>query len=259
MSEATWSGGPARPAAWRCVLVVTVWFLAVGVLMGCRGSPVDPPAATPAASVVPAATSPVSTPSGAPSPASTVSPSAGSWSGSGRSLGADRVRWPGSLDGARHVLAGMPSTLGGKARHESYNSGEGEDPPARDAGVVYESLGSVAVYEEYATDDTGSGKSGVMSAGSLLSASFGLMYGCATGTYHGTAPRPMYTGGGPGTSKHPTAKPVWFSCRIDGAEGDDGFSGYAVGWTSKKTAWLVVARDQKTTRLMMAALHEAAG
>ena len=96
------------------------------------------------------------------------------------------------------VLAGMPSTLGGKARHESYNSGEGEDPPARDAGVVYESLGSVAVYEEYATDDTGSGKSGVMSAGSLLSASFGLMYGCATGTYHGTAPGPCTPAAGRG-------------------------------------------------------------
>ncbi len=167
--------------------------------------------------------------------------------------------WPGTLGGARAVLAKMPTTLGGKAGEVWFNSGDGEDPPARDAGVGYGSVGSVAVFEEYATDDTGSGKPGVMSASSLLSASFGLMYGCAKGTYHGTAPRPMYPGGGPGMSEHPLTRSSWFSCRIDGAEGDDGFSGHAVGWTSKKTAWLVVARDVKTTRALMAALQEAAG
>jgi hypothetical protein len=152
----------------------------------------------------------------------------------------------------------MPKTLGGKAGEVSYTSGDRDDP-ARDAGVSYGSLGSVTVFEEYATDDTGSGKPGVMSASTLLSASFGLMYGCAKGTYHGTAPRPMYPHGGPGMSEQPLKRPSWFSCRIDGAEGDDSFSGYAVGWPSKKTAWLVVAKDEKTARLLMAALHEAAG
>ena len=156
------------------------------------------------------------------------------------------------------VLAKMPKTLGGKAGEVSYTSGDRDDP-ARDAGVSYGSLGSVTVFEEYATDDTGSGKPGVMSASTLLSASFGLMYGCAKGTYHGTAPRPMYPHGGPGMSEHPLKRPSWFSCRIDGAEGDESFSGYAVGWTSKKTAWLVVAKDEKTARVLMAALHEAAG
>jgi hypothetical protein len=52
---------------------------------------------------------------------------------------------------------------------------------------------------------------------------------------------------------------VWFSCRVDGAEGDDEFSGYAVGWTSKKTAWLVVAQDQNATRGFVTALRDAAG
>ena len=189
---------------------------------------------------------PCSGPSAAARTASGL-PSGGSWSGSGPSFGADRVRWPGTLDGARAVLAKMPKTLGGKAGEVLYNSGDRDDP-ARDAGVGYGSLGSVAVFEEYTTDDTASGKPAVMSASSLLSASFGLMYGCAKGTYHGTAPHPMYPRGGPGMSEHPLKRPSWFSCRIDGAEGDDGFSGYAVGWTSKKTAWLVVAKDEKTAR-----------
>ena len=143
----------------------------------------------------------------------------------------------------------MPKTLGGKAGEVFYTSGDRDDP-ARDAGVSYGSLGSVAVFEEYTTDDTASGKPAVMSASSLLSASFGLMYGCAKGTYHGTAPHPMYPHGGPGMSEHPLKRPTWFSCRIDGAEGDESFSGYAVGWTSKKTAWLVVAKDEKTARAL---------
>ena len=145
------------------------------------------------------------------------------------------MRWPGTLDGARAVLAKMPKTLGGKAGEVFYTSGDRDDP-ARDAGVSYGSLGSVTVSEEYTTDDTASGKPAVMSA-----------------------PRPMYPHGGPGMSEHPLKRPTWFSCRIDGAEGDEGFSGYAVGWTSKKTAWLVVAKDEKTARLLMAALQEAAG
>ena len=253
MTEAERASG-VRYAPWRrMVLVGVVWLVSGCVLVGCGGSPAEPAATTPARPS-PTVTSPTPPPSEASS-----RPSAASWSGSGPSFGADRVRWPGTLDGARQVLAKMPKTLGGKAGEVWFNSGDGEDPPARDAGVGYGSVGSVAVSEEYATDDTASGKPAVMSASSLLSASFGLMYGCAKGTYHGTAPRPMYPGGGPGMSERPLKRPTWFSCRIDGAEGDDGFSGYAVGWTSKKTAWLVVAKDENSARLLVAALQEAAG
>jgi len=56
----------------------------------------------------------------------------------------------------------------------------------------------------------------------------------------------------------PLKKPVWFSCEIDGAEGDDNFTGYAVGWTSKHLAWLVVGPDKETTRTAVEALHRAA-
>ena len=152
----------------------------------------------------------------------------------------------------------MPKTLGGKAGEVFYTSGDRDDP-ARDAGVGYGSLGSVAVFEEYTTDDTASGKPAVMSASSLLSASFGLMYGCTKGSYRGTAPKPSYPHGGPAVTRRPLTRSVWFSCRIDGAEGDDNFSGCAVGWTRRKTAWLVVAQDKKTARLLVAALQEAAG
>ncbi len=54
-------------------------------------------------------------------------------------------------------------------------------------------------------------------------------------------------------------QPIWFSCRIDGAEGAEDFTGHAVGWTSGKTAWQVVARDERTARQLVTALHEAAG
>ena len=30
--------------------------------------------------------------------------------------------------------------------------------------------------------------------------------------------------------------------------GDDNFKGHAVGWTSRKAAWLVIAADQKVAR-----------
>ena len=46
---------------------------------------------------------------------------------------------------------------------------------------------------------------------------------------------------------------MWFSC--DSAQGDDNFKGHAVGWTSKKAAWLVVAKDQKTARCLIADLR----
>jgi hypothetical protein len=56
-------------------------------------------------------------------------------------------------------------------------------------------------------------------------------------------------------TKKPLTKPVWFSCPINGAEGDDNFTGQAVGWTSKKTAWLVVAKDTTAAAAIVTALR----
>ena len=152
----------------------------------------------------------------------------------------------------------MPKKLDGQQGKAYYNSGAGEDPPARDAGLIFGKFGSVSVYEEYVSSDTSSGKPKLFSANNQLSASFGLVYGCAKGTYRGTAPKPLSPRGGPGVTRGPLTRSVWFSCRIDIAEGDDAFSGYAVGWTRKKTAWLVVARDENAIGVLVKALSNAA-
>jgi hypothetical protein len=151
----------------------------------------------------------------------------------------------------------MPSRLGGAKGKVHYNSGDGEDPPARDAGVVYGTIGSVAVYEEYRTSDTTNGRPALISANNQLSAAFGLSLGCAPGSYRGTAPQPTYPQGGPGVTERRIATDVWFSCIVDGAEGNDHFTGQAVGWTSGKTAWLVVADSQTSARDLVQALTQA--
>jgi hypothetical protein len=150
----------------------------------------------------------------------------------------------------------MPRSLGGTKRKLYYTPGDA-DEPSRDAGVVYGRVGSVAVYEESETTDTADGKPQLESANNQLSAAFGLVFGCAEDSFRGTAPRPPYPHGGPGVTKKPLSTDVWFSCTIDGAEGDDNFTGQAVGWTSKKTAWLVVADTQTTARNLVQALARA--
>jgi hypothetical protein len=168
------------------------------------------------------------------------------------------VRWPRTLPGARAVLARLPTRLNGQTRETYYNSGVGEDPPARDAGAVYGKLASVAVSEEYIDHDKLDPHQAWGRAENLLSAMFGLVLGCAKGSFRGTAHRPTNPYGGPGVTDRPTTKPVWFSCKVDGAEGDDEFKGHAVGWTSGKTAWLVVAQDEQVTRAVVTELHRAA-
>jgi hypothetical protein len=170
----------------------------------------------------------------------------------------DRADWPASLGRARTVLSAMPKQLGGSTAHRYYNDGVGEDPPSRDAGITYGKSLGISVFEEYVSHDTPSGKPELMSANNLLSAAFGLGLACAKHTYRGTAPRPSYPGGGPGVTTVPLKKAVWFSCKVDGAEGDANFTAYAVGWTSKHLAWLVVGTKEEATRIAVKALHTAA-
>ncbi len=55
------------------------------------------------------------------------------------------------------------------------------------------------------------------------------------------------------------SEPVWFSCRMDGAEGNSALTGQAVGWTGgRKTAWLVIGRDEQFARTLIEALRQAA-
>jgi hypothetical protein len=97
-----------------------------------------------------------------------------------------------------------------------------------------------------------------MSADDLLAANFLLVMACAEGSYQGTA-RPAEGGLGPAPGGKPGTKRVWFSCAVEGAEGDENFTAHVVGWTSGKTAWQVLAPDEASLRSLVTAVHAALG
>jgi hypothetical protein len=142
-------------------------------------------------------------------------------------------------------LAGQPRQLSVDPRDEEF------------AQVTYGENNSVVVAAGDVAAKPSGQKSKGISANNALSAMFGLGLGCAKGSYRGTAPRPSYSGGGPAVTSKPLTRNVWFSCAIDGAEGDDSFMGKAVGWTSHQTAWLVVGQDKGTTQAIVDALRQA--
>ncbi len=149
-------------------------------------------------------------------------------------------------------MRALPPTLRGKALVVDFQPGEEEF--GAEASAEYADLASLAVADEYVTRDTASGKPERLRAGDVLAASFGLVFGCARGTYEGTI-KPLDGGQGPGfggSGRSPSAP--WFSCTVDGAEGDEDFTGYAVGWTTKTAAWLLVAKDEKFARALIEAL-----
>ena len=147
----------------------------------------------------------------------------------------------------------MPTTVAGRARTTN------TDPRDKhEAQLDYRPLGMIMVSGERKTRDTASGKKELLSANNLLAVNFGLGLACAKGSYRGTAPHPTYRGGGPGVTDTPLTKPVWFSCRVDGAEGVETYTGRAVGWTSGKTAWLVVVHDTAAARSLTTALRRSA-
>jgi len=144
----------------------------------------------------------------------------------------------------------LPKRLGGEPLKASYGA---EDEFGAESVAVYGDVASLSVTEEYITRDTESGKPELFTAPDLLAAGFGLVYGCAKKSYQGTI-KPLPGGLGPASSKKKSSKPLWFSCRIDGAEGDEDFKGHAVGWTSKKAAWLVIAANEKLARSVVSGL-----
>jgi hypothetical protein len=92
-----------------------------------------------------------------------------------------------------------------------------------------------------------------LTARHLVAARFGLVFAWSKNSYRGNAlPSPDN-----GYAEIPAGEPVWFSCAVDGAEGDEDYKAHAAGWTSGKTAWLVVAPDSKTVRSLITALHKA--
>jgi len=170
----------------------------------------------------------------------------------------DRARWPGTVQEAEPVLQSMPKRLVGQTRQVYVQPAQKEEGEAYGAngGVAYGEVVSLDLSEEYVTYDTASGKPELFHANNLLAAGFGLGLACAKGSYAGTAPQ-HDDFPGPEVIEKPLPRPVWFSCRIDGAEGDESYTGQAVGWTSGKTAWLVVGRDKRVVRKLVTALHRA--
>jgi hypothetical protein len=147
----------------------------------------------------------------------------------------------------------LPKTLGGESLEVSYQQG-GEEESGPEATAAYGEVAGLTVAEEFMTNDPESGEPKLFTANDHLAAGFGLVFACAKKTYRGTI-KPLRGGYGPGfDSSKRSSKPMWFSCEIEGAEGDDNFKGHAVGWTSKKAAWLVIAKDEKTARSLITGL-----
>lgn len=171
---------------------------------------------------------------------------------SGASFGVDTVSWPATTHGALRLLNALPQTFRGEPL-EVFSSPAEEEYGAT-ASAQYGDENSISVTDEYTTTDTESGEPELFTAEQLLAASFGLVFACAKSSYRGTI-KPLEGGQGPGfDSPARSSRTNWFSCRIDGAEGDDDFTGHAVGWTSKKAAWLVIAEDEKAARTIITGL-----
>jgi hypothetical protein len=94
-----------------------------------------------------------------------------------------------------------------------------------------------------------------MDASMMLAFMFGMNYGCARGSFAGTAVAIE--------GSHPVRPPAgskvrWFTCQVNGAEGDPGFRGYAVGWASGDIAWLVVGASRPRVEALVHTIVAAA-
>lgn len=220
-------------------------------LAGCASSETAAPEPTPTGSTPTAgATQTVATPTG---PASSPSAGGGSgWSAAGPSFGVDRAAWPRRVKDTRRVLDGLPASFAGHRKNTTL-SGGGEDG-GPEAVADYGDDVALTVSEEYSSTDTADGKPQLMTARQLLAANFMLGLACDQSTYQGNA-LPREDGSFPRAAAD---EPVWFSCAVDGAEGDEDYQAHAVGWTSGKTAWLALAPDSETLRSLVTATHDAA-
>jgi hypothetical protein len=178
------------------------------------------------------------------------------WSATGPSFGVDRVEWPGTAAGAHEKLQNLPAQRRGERRELSFSPADKKEEFGATAVLNY-GVASLSVSQEYLTSDMDdTGKLQLFSANNLLAAHFGLGLACAKGSYHGTMPK-MKGYPAPAVTEKPLTKDVWFSCKVHGAEGDENYRAHAVGWTSKKTAWLVTAPDETAVRELVVDLHDA--
>lgn len=163
------------------------------------------------------------------------------------SMGVDAVQWPGDLANAKKLFARMPNELAGMPGRQPKFYGPS-------AGIVYGPMQDGAMAWVMGTDKQ------VKDPTSVLAVMFGLGLACKKGTYAGTAP-PSRWGGGPDMDREHQYDPGkgawWFSCTIDGAEGDPQYTGHAVGWVSGDLGWLTTSPDKKTARALTKALIAA--
>ena len=237
--------GVATSAACRSVVAVLLLTMCLG---GCSAD--GPPSAPTPSSPASSSTTPGASPSGGTS----------GWNADGPSFGVNRAAWPRTVKEAERVLQALPGTLNGSPREIVRPPGEtgeyGETGPS--AGATFGDRVSLSIFEEFTTTDTEDGEPATMSADDLLAATFLMVMSCAEASYQGTA-RPAEGGLGPAVTGTPGKGPVWFSCRVEGAEGDEDFTAHVVGWTSGKTAWQALAPDEASLRSLVTALHTALG
>lgn len=203
---------------------------------------------------------PISTTPAPPSSAPPVSRSgvaSPTWDADGDSFGVDRTTWPKTVKAAEPIIKRMPTTFAGHRADSFFEpaTSDHDGGQGASAGVLYGADTGWSIAQAYVTTDTADGQPETMTASDLMGAHFLMGYSCAKGSYRGTA-KPAEGGLGPAPTDRQSG-PVWFSCRIDGAEGDENHTGHAVGWLSGETAWQVLAADARTVRSLVTHLHQA--
>lgn len=234
---------------------------------GCGQATADP-AATPSPpppehSTPPQAPTRAASPT-APTPAASTPRPRTTLTASEAPFGVDEGAWPITVRASKPLLRALPNKLSGQPRELHVNE-DAESESGAVAAVSYGASLQLTVSQEYITKDTPSGKPEVFTANDLLSANFGLGAVCDPATYKGTAPSHGYDekggatrGGGMGPAVgNRSKKSVWFSCRIADTQGEQLTAGYALGWTSGKTAWLILGDTESAVRAMVTALRTA--
>lgn len=240
------------------------------LLAGCGQTTADPAATPSPPPPLPGQSTPLQAPTAATSPtaptpaASTPKKPRTTPTARKASFGVDEGTWPITVRAAKPLLRALPNKLSGQPRELHVNE-DAESESGAVAAVSYGVSLQLTVSQEYITKDTPSGKPEVFTANDLLSANFGLGVVCDPATYKGTAPSHGYDekgdvtrGGGMGPAVgNRSKKPIWFSCRIAETQGEQLTAGYALGWTSGKTAWMILGDTQSAVRAMVTALRPA--
>lgn len=223
----------------RVALAVTTTALTVSGCGGNDGTATPAPALASPSTAAPSATTPTGK----------------QWSAKGPTFGVTSASWPTSAPAAAEVLERMPEKLDGQSRRVLSSDGvDGEDRYGAEASLTYGDPDdiSVSVSEAYVSQEDG--ETYPISARDALAARFMLGLACGEESYRGNA-LPLSDEGYPKVKR---GEPVWFSCAVDGAEGEEDYRAHAVGWVNGKTAWLVITPTANKTRTLVTLLHDAA-